>query len=305
MRLKYFFFTVTIAVFLVFATSAAAQIAPLRGTVKIVGANGQAAPVAGALVDVFRTDIAADYHTKTDKKGEWVFAGLPYVGTYIIAVSAPGAQANAKGGVKFPQNDPINVVLLPGDGKRLTLEEAKAAIAAGSPGPGGTESAADRAKRAEELAKAEEVKASNEKILASNKIAGDSFAAGNTALGAAIEADRAKKFDEAIKLYSDAIQQYDTGLAADPEQPSLLTQKSQALKARGVIRFNAAIQLKDQAAKTAAMHVAKSDFKGGAEASNKAAGLIKLVPPATDPNAQKQQAINKYAALSVRSEAMR
>src|SRR5205807_6129421 len=227
MRLKYFFFTVTIAIFLALtAISAGAQIAPLRGTVKLVGTNGQAAPVAGALIDVFRTDIAADYHTKSDKKGESVFAGLPYVGTYIVAVSAPGAQANAKGGVKLSSGVPIDVVLLPGDGKRLTLEEAKAAIASGSPtGGGGTESAADKAKREELLAKNKEIESSNAKVLEANKIVADSFTAGNAALAA-------KNYDEAIK-------QYDVGLTADPEQPSLLTQKSQALKARGVDRFNA------------------------------------------------------------------
>src|SRR5438874_13254252 len=138
MRFKYFMLAVAIAVALLLnAVVASAQVGQLRGSVKLVGADGQTVNVADALVDVFRTDIAGEYHTKTDKKGEWVFAGLPYVGTYIVSVSAPGAQANARGNVKAGRETPIDVILSPGDGKRLTLAEAKAAIGAGSPATGG------------------------------------------------------------------------------------------------------------------------------------------------------------------------
>src|SRR5205823_356899 len=80
-----------------------------------------------------------------------------------------------------------------------------------------------------------------------NKVIADSFKAGNTALLAANEADRANKHDEAMKLYGDAIQQYDTGVAADPEHPgiaSLLTNKSAALRSRAVDKYNGAIQSK-------------------------------------------------------------
>jgi tetratricopeptide (TPR) repeat protein len=292
MRLKYFFITATVAIVLLLtAVSTSAQVAPMRGTVKLVGSDGQSAPVAGALVDVFRTDIAADYHTKTDKKGEWIFAGLPYVGTYLVAVSAPGAQPNARGGVTVKTGDPVNVVLMPGDGKRLTLDEAKAAVAGGSPSSGGGDSASTKAKLAEETKKKAEVDAANTKIVESNKIVEDSFVAGNAAL-------QVKNFDEAIK-------QYDTGLAADSDQPSLLTQKAQALKGRGVEHFNGAIKIQDVAAQTAAMDSAKADFKAAAEATNKAYVLIKALAPATDPAALKQQEINRNATLAVRAETMR
>src|SRR5207237_7435164 len=42
-----------------------------------------------------------------------------------------------------------------------------------------------------------------------------------------------------------------------------------------------------------------------AEAANAAADLLKKEPAATDPAEQKQQQANKYAAFSVRAEAMR
>jgi tetratricopeptide (TPR) repeat protein len=107
------------------------------------------------------------------------------------------------------------------------------------------------------------------------------------------------------KNYDEAIKQYDMGLAADPEQPSLLTNKTLALKARGVEKYNAAILTKDEAARTSGLELAKTDFKGAADAANKAAELIKKVSAASDPEDQKQQTVNKYATMSARAEAMR
>ncbi|HSP62744.1 MAG TPA: carboxypeptidase regulatory-like domain-containing protein [Pyrinomonadaceae bacterium] len=283
---------ITVAFLLLSAVVASAQSGPLRGTVKLFGADGKPAPVDGAVIDVFRTDIAGEYHTKSDKKGEWVFAGLPYVGTYIVAISAPGAQANAKGGVKAGREIPVDVILAPGNGKRLTLEEAKAAVAGGSSSPGGgSESAADKAKREEMIKKNKELEESNKKNENINKVVGEAFKAGNAALAA-------KNYDEALK-------QYDTGLAADPEQPALLTNKALALKARGVDKYNAAIQTKDEAARTSGLESAKADFKAAADAVNKAADLLKKVPAATDPEELKQQTVNKYVTMSARAEAMR
>ena len=76
MRRSYLLNLVTLATVLLFtAVTASAQTEQMRGSVQMVGANGQQTPVAGAMIDVYRTDMKADYHTKSDKKGEWVFAG--------------------------------------------------------------------------------------------------------------------------------------------------------------------------------------------------------------------------------------
>ena len=66
------------------------------------------------MIDVWRTDMKADYHVKTDKKGEWIFAGLPFVGTYTVSASAPGATPTARADVKARANQPIEIVLSPG-----------------------------------------------------------------------------------------------------------------------------------------------------------------------------------------------
>lgn len=286
---------IAVAVLLFASLAASAQTGQLRGTVKMIGADGNAAPVANAVIDVWRTDIAGEFHTKTDKKGEWIFAGLPYVGTYVVSISAPGAQPMAKGGVKAGRDVPVDVNLVAGSGKKLTRDEAVAAASGGATSSGGSaDSAAEKAKAADIARKNEEIINANKKIENANQIIGDSFKAGNTAL-------LAKNYDEAIK-------QYDTGIAADPDHPgipSLLTNKSQALKARGVEKYNAAITTKDDAARPAGLDAAKADFKAAAEAANQAVDMLKKQPAATDPEGQKQQNTNKYFAFSARAEAMR
>ncbi len=298
------------ALTVLFLTSGAAiaQTGELRGNVQLIGADGKPAPVAGATVDVFRTDISGDYHTKTDKKGNWVFAGLPYVGTYIVSISAPGAQPNATGGVTVRQQTPVDVILQPGDGKRLPREEAKEVAKGGSSSSssGGTESAADKAKREEVARKNAEILASNKKVEEANKIVANSFKAGNQGFNAGLEADKANKHDEAIDRYSEAVKQYETGLAADPEQAALWTQKANALKARGVDRYNAGVTSKeDDPARTAKFDSAKADFRAAVEAANKAVEIVKAEQPSSDAGEQARQAGRKYSALSVRAEATR
>ena len=88
---KYLSFTFACAL-LVFSASVfvSAQTGQLRGIVVIKQADGTSAPAPGAAVVVYRTDISGKYEIKTNKAGEFVFAGLPFVGTYLITVSGPG-----------------------------------------------------------------------------------------------------------------------------------------------------------------------------------------------------------------------
>jgi len=298
MRRSHLFTSITaITILLLSAIVASAQSGQLRGHVILKQADGTTVKPQGAQVDVYRTDLPGSYPTKTDKNGGFVYAGLPYVGTYIIAVSMPNAAPTYQPNVKAGRDVDYAIVLSPGDGRRLTLDEIKAAMAGGGGGGGGSstgggESAEAKAAREALIAKNKEIEAGNKKIESANQIVAESFKAGNVAL-------QAKNYDEAIK-------QYDTGLAADPEQAALLTNKAAALKARGVDKYNAAIQLKtDDPAKKSGLEAAQSDFKAAAEAANKAADVLKKEPAATDPNDQKRQEANKYAAYSVRAEAMR
>jgi tetratricopeptide (TPR) repeat protein len=294
-RLYLFSSLIAFAVFICSALTASAQTGQLRGHVLLKQADGTTVKAAGAQIDVYRMDLPGNYPTKANKNGEFTYAGLPYTGTYAIAVSMPNAAPTYQGNIKAGREIDYEITLSPGDGRRLTLEEIKKYVAGGgaSSGKAGSgESAADKAKREELEKKNEELKKSNERNTEINKIVGDSFSAGNAARSA-------KNWDEAIR-------QYDIGLAADPEQPALLTNKADVLKSRGVDRYNHAIQLKaDDPARKTGIEAAQADFKASAEAANKAVEISKKQPPALDPEEQKRQTLNKYVALSVRAEAMR
>ena len=296
MRRSYLFTSIIAAAVLALgAVAASAQTGQLRGHVVLKQADGTSVKAVDAIIDVFRTDMSGAFHTKTDKNGEFVFAGLPYTGVYTVAASMPNAAPGFLRGVKAGRDVDYEIVLSPGDGSKLTLDAIKnmksgnAEPAAG--GNSGGESAADKAKRDELLKKNAEIEVANKKATDTNAIVGEAFKAGNTAL-------TAKNYDEAVK-------QYDIGLAADPEQAALLTNKAAALKARGVEKYNASIQSKDDAGRTAGIEAAKGDFKNAAETADKAVDLVKKEPAATDPNDQKRHDANKYTAMNVRAEAYR
>lgn len=306
---KYFLGTLAVAILLAVASVPAfAQVAELRGKVMMKQADGQTVPLADAQIDVFRTDMKAKYNTKTNKNGEFVFAGLPFIGTYTVVASHPTAAPNYLPGVKVGRGVPVEITVTPGDGRKLTLEDLEK-VGGASPNPpaGGAPSEADKAKLEEIRKKNEEIEAKNKKITESNEIIARTFKAGNEALTAANTASRNKQNDVAVQKFTEALTQYDEGLAADPEQPALLTNKAVALKGRGVERYNAAITNKslDDAGRTAALDAAKSDFKGAAETASKAVSMLKSQTAPTDPAELDRYNKNKYAAMLTQAEAMR
>jgi len=302
------------AISLLSAVAVSAQSGQLRGRVMLKQADGTSVPAAGALVDVYRTDLPGTYNLKADKSGRFTHAGLPYVGTYTIAVSAPNAAPQTKAGVKVGRDIDYEIELSPGDGRRLTEAQAKAGSGSDSSSSNsGGESAADKANREELARKNAEIAATNKKIDDANRIIQEKFKIGNAAITSAQAAIRAKNTVDAEKLYSDAIREFDEGLAADATHPgaaSLLTNKSIALKERGVLRYNgvitsesykAALKASDGSA-NAMLDPAKSDWKNAFESSSRAVEMLKAQELATDPAQQANQKQNKYFALLARAD---
>lgn len=296
-------FLIVASVALVFSASAIAfaQSGELRGYVVMVNADGTKVPLAEAAIDVQRTDLPGKFQTKTNKKGEFVFAGLPYIGEYLIIVSHPTAQPTWQKGIRAGRGTNYEFTVSPGDGRRPTYDEVKAAMSRVGDTPSasssGGESAEDRAKREEMMKKNAEIEAQNKKIENINAVIARTFKAGN-------DARIAKNWDEAIR-------QYDEGLAADPEQSALVTNKALALKGRGIDRYNAAITSKDDATRASSMSAAQADFKAAAETAKKALDLQKpgggAILGANAPNAEDlaRQKSNRIASLHAYADIMR
>jgi hypothetical protein len=281
------------------AVAASAQSTQVNGKVTLKQADGTVVPVAGAQIDIYRTDIKADFHTKTDKKGNFIHAGLPYVGTYTVIVSAPGASPTFTTKQRFTQDTTRNFELVPGDGSRPTIEDINkreagggggSAAAGGPPRGESKEEKAAREAREKEIA---EVEKKNTEITQSNETVNRLFKAGNDALFAT-----PPRLDEAITNYRE-------GLAARPEEVALLTNLSEALRQRADSRFNVAVKETNTDAKLQGMEAAKKDWVEGAELAAKAVTLVKAAnPTGANVNAAGYEQ-NKKAAISVRALLMR
>jgi tetratricopeptide (TPR) repeat protein len=300
MRPKYFFMTLTAALMLLLgAIATCAQTGELHGHVLIKQADGTTAPVPNAVIDVYRTDIAGKFNTKTDKKGKFAFAGLP-LGFYNVAASAPTASPNFLPHVRVGQDVDYELVLTPGDGKRLTEAEIKGAMPAAASASSSAavapakESAADKAKREAMEAENRRIDESNKKAVSSNELVNQTLKAGNDAM-------TAKNYDEAVSQYSHGI----TDAPDHPGAPVLLTNRSIAYRARGVDRYNAAIRATDDAAKTSGMEAAKKDWTDAVADSTKAVQMLKAATPPTDPKMLENYNRSKYLALLARTEAMK
>ncbi|HEY8563395.1 MAG TPA: tetratricopeptide repeat protein [Pyrinomonadaceae bacterium] len=275
----------TIALLLIGSAAVFAQTAPVAGRVELKGADGKVTPVEGALIEVFRTDIKAKFPTDTtDKKGAFSFAGLPVGAVFVLSVSGPGINADIIPNIK-PGMDKLVISVLPGDGKRWTEEEVRAALA--NVGSGNTQSAELTAEQKKQQAEYEkklaDTKANNEKIQNQNAVIQKSLEEGNNAYNS--------------KNYDVAIVKYEEGYQASPEfigsAPVFLNNKGAALKQRAVDVYNANSKNPDANARVAAMAKVQQDLGAAADAYSKSWALLKNAPAAEikDQNV-KMQALN-------------
>lgn len=262
------------------SATAFAQTAPVAGVIEMKKADGTVAPVEGAMVEAFRTDIkSSGPAAKTDKKGQFSFAGLTVGAEYVLSVSAPGGSPSYLPGVK-PGMEKLKLTLDPGDGRRLTADEVRQAMAQAGSG-GGTMSEEDKKKQAEHEAKVKEVEAKNAKILKENQIIEAALKEGN-------EAFTSKNFDIAVA-------KYDEGINANPtfagSAPVLMNNKGAALRERAVIHYNQNVRSTDASAKVAAFAKVKADLGEAADTYNKSLTILKNAPAGelADANVKAQQ----------------
>jgi tetratricopeptide (TPR) repeat protein len=109
---------------LVAAGAAWAQTATLQGEVK--DANDQ--PIKGAVVVLNRKDIKGHYQVKSDKKGHWLYTGLP-LGTFDVSLEIDGKEvdkvSNVKAGIG-DDNPPINFDMKKAQAQQQAMAQAAA-----------------------------------------------------------------------------------------------------------------------------------------------------------------------------------
>jgi tetratricopeptide (TPR) repeat protein len=183
--------------FMLFAGAAWAQIAAIEGDVK--GPDGQL--VKGAVILIERQDMKGTYKgAKTDKKGHYIYNGLPFPGTYTVSVFIDDQKRDEMKGVKTQLGDPVNISF---DLKDQQKAAAPAAGAAGAPGAAAPQEE-QRGMSKEQKEALDKQNKENAAIIAKNKALNDTFNAGKDAL-------TAKNYDAAV----DAFQK---GTEMDPNQ---------------------------------------------------------------------------------------
>ncbi len=297
-RKNYLAFLLIAAVFLIGNTAAYAQTAPVLGRVVLKKADGTSAPIADAVIDVYRMDIKGKLPSgKTNSKGEFSFAGIPLGGQFMFAVSAPGAKPDIFPGVRAG-NDKITFTLIEGDGKRLTEDEARQGInAAPTSKPVGELTAEQKKAVAKEQAeydkKVAEVTAKNTKSEETDKLVRKVLEEGSKAFEA--------------KNYDLAVAKFDEGITADPDfagsTPVLLNNKTAALINRAMTKYNQSVKGEPADRATAIISV-KKDFEDAITASDRALAILKA-GTAPDAANQKNYDANKFQALANRKEVYR
>lgn len=285
-RKNYFSFLLTAVLFLAGSVAVWAQNQPVGGRILLKGADGKMTPVEGAVVEVFRTDVKAKFPSdKTDKKGQFNFAGLPLGGTFVLSISGPGIGPEIIPNIKAGM-DNLTINVLPGDGKQWTEEEVRTAITTSTNTTQPTKESEDAKKQREEYEKkVAEINSKNEKIK-------NQTAAVQKALDEGNQAYKSNNLDVAIVKYEE-------GYQANPDfvgsAPVLLNNKGAALNARAVNVFNA--KPADTAGKNAALAKVRQDLIDSADAYNKSWLVLKNAP-ATDINDPKTHELNKLNTLN-------
>lgn len=251
-----------------------AQNAPVTGTVELVKADGTRAPLEGALVEVFRTDIkASSPPAKTNKKGEFSFAGLQLGATFIFSVSGPGASPTYITNVKAGQ-ERLLITMNPGDGTRTPEADVRAQVAKPKSAAGTAEvpptTEEQKKAQAEYEAEKKRVEEKNKKAQQVNDIVSSALKAGN-------EAFAAKNMDVAITKYAE-------GIAADPDYvgsaPIFYNNRGIALRTRGVESYNVAIKSTDTTLKLENYNKAKQDFADASAGYVSSWAVLKNAPAA-------------------------
>ena len=204
---------------LVMAGGAWAQTTTIEGDVK--DANGQ--PLKGAVIVLDRTDIKGHYQVKSDKKGHWLYTGLPF-GTFDISCQVDGQTADSVKGVKSKYGDSTTIDF---DLRKVQAQKAsmQAAVASGD-----VPNDATRGMTKEQKEAFEATAKKNADTMKKNKALNDAFNTGQDAKKAGdAEQDKAQK----IVKYQTAIDSYNKAGELDASQAAVWDALGETYSAMG------------------------------------------------------------------------
>jgi Tfp pilus assembly protein PilF len=87
---------------LVFAGLASAQMGTFMG--RVVGEDGKG--MQGVIIKIDRKDIKGHWETKTNKKGDWTYSGMPVPGQFVLSCEVNGQVLDTLNGVRSQMGDP-------------------------------------------------------------------------------------------------------------------------------------------------------------------------------------------------------
>ncbi|MGC4048254.1 MAG: carboxypeptidase regulatory-like domain-containing protein, partial [Paludibaculum sp.] len=177
----------TAATCLVMAGLAFGQMGTFTG--KVTGEDGKG--VQGAVIKIERKDIKGNWNTKTNKKGEWTYSGMPVPGQFIITCEVNGQVVDSVNGIRSQMGDPQEVSF---DLRKMASRRQAA------------QKAAETGQISQEMAKemTPEQKAAYEKQLKERSAQMQKNKALNDAYNAGMTAKEAKDYPTAIESFKKA-----------------------------------------------------------------------------------------------------
>jgi tetratricopeptide (TPR) repeat protein len=185
---------VLVAAIIISSTVALAQMGQVEGTVKL---NGK--PVAGALIDIYRTDVKGHWDTKTDKNGHYIHLGLPLAGNFIFIVSGTGLRPMYTV-ARITQQPVVDFTVEAGEGQTLTLEEVQKAMKGGNVQSQGGKTAAPTVDKG----KAEAAQKEQDQKIKEAKDVQASFDSARTHYNTGLELMKASDYSSALSEFEQA-----------------------------------------------------------------------------------------------------
>ncbi len=196
-----------------------AQTTTVEGDVK--DQNG--APLKGAEIVLERTDIKGHYKVKSDKKGHWLYTGLPF-GTYDITCAVDGKVMDGMKGVRSKYGDSTIVDF---DLRKVAAQQ-KATQQANATGELSNEQTRGMSKEQKEQYEAQLKK--NAEAIKKNKALNDAYNVAKESLTAAqAEQDKTQK----LAKYQAAVDAFNKAKEIDPSQVAIWDSLGEAYSGLG------------------------------------------------------------------------